>query len=108
MINWVAELCSYKYLNRDPDPLVTPMMIHWKCQDVDGTDVGEVIGSTGVEGLSEFLESQMVRVTSVIMLNWLHNAMGTEQVTATEAAATAALENIQLPPMGSTPPDDGV
>ena len=106
MINWIALQADYKFINRDPDPLVQPVTIHWRCEDVDGDDVGSIYGADGVPDLPEFLESQMIRVTTTIMLNWLHNAMGVEWVAEKEAAATAALVNIQVPPTGSCPPDD--
>ena len=106
MLSWIAVQADYTYINRDPDPTVQPVTIHWRCQDEDSGDVGSVYGANGVPDLPEFLESQMVRVTTTIMLNWLHSHMGQEWVDSTEAAASAALVNIQVPPTGSCPPDD--
>ena len=107
MPEWKAVAADYKYLNRDPDPLVQPVVIHWECTDTDGTHVGRVYGSDSIgEDQPQFAESQMQRVTESIMLNWLHTYQGSEWQAAQEAAAAAALVQLQLPPMGSTPPDE--
>ena len=105
--NWNAVATDYKYLNRDPDPLVTPVTVHWECTSTDGVLTGRVYGSNSIgEDQPEFAESQMVRVTESVMLDWLHQHQGAEWVAETEAAADAALLALQEPATGTTPPDD--
>ena len=112
----MAVQADYTYINRDPDPLVQPITVHWRCNATDDAyvpvpdedePIGSVYGSDGIPDLAEFLESQIVRVTEQIMLNWLHNHMGSEWVTEMEGTADGALQAILVPPTGSTPPDRG-
>lgn len=107
MPEWKALQADYRYLNRDPDPLVTPVMIHWECTETDGDDVGRAYGADSIgEDQPQFAESQMRRVTEAIMLDWLHTHMGAEWVAAQEQVAADALQQAMEPDYGSTPPDN--
>ena len=77
----------------DPRVIYT---VHWQC--VDGP--ARTYGSASLEPFAggEFVPWDTV--TEVIVLEWLHGKMGTEEVAQIEAGATATREQIENPTTG--------
>lgn len=106
MPEWKASATDYQYLDRNPDPNVTPVRVHWRVEETDGTLTGSVYGADAITDMPTFPESSMIRVTESVMINWLHGEYGAEWVQEKEQIAADQLAKLQNPDYGSTPPED--
>lgn len=106
MSEWSASTCDYKYLNRDPDRQVQAVTVHWRAEYTDQGVTASTYGIGSIEsGDHIFAESQIVRVTTSIMLEWLFAAKP-ELKETTDAALLEQWNTLIDPPGAATPPDD--
>jgi len=96
-INWAIS-----QLDRNlPEQVV--LTAHWRCTGTDGTFTGSVYGSQALPSNDPATPGFVPyeQITEELALQWLHEVMGTEQVTAHEVNVQGQI-NKQASPTSAT------
>jgi len=100
-ITWVAEqMDCYPEKDGETDVVFT---VYWRCNGVDGSFSGTTYGSVGVTYVAGSPFTPYEDLTQDQVVGWAKDALGDEQVAATEANVAAQIETQKNPPV-VTPP----
>lgn len=110
-ITWFCSYCEYLFDDPSkPAGQVRVTTLHWQCRgyDTDTTNFGQSIGTEDVSDQSrQYTLAALQSVPSSVMVNWVHQAMGQEQVDEIEVNVKAQVEAMNLPPGGGLTPEEG-
>ena len=95
---WTVATMDYDVTQGDNSNVVT--CVHWRCTKVDGDHTGSRYGSVGLEAPSgTFVEWD--DITEATAIGWAKAAIGTDEVTAIEAAIDAQIAEQANPTCGT-------
>ena len=95
---WTIAAMDYDVSSGGKTNVVT--QLHWRCTKTDGDHTGSSYGSVGLESPGEsFVE--WADITEETAIGWAKAAIGTDQVTAIEAAIDAQIAESKTPTTGS-------
>ena len=95
---WTVATMDYDVTQGDNSNVVT--CVHWRCTKVDGDHTGSRYGSVGLEAPSgTFVEWD--DITEATAIGWAKAAIGTDEVTAIEAAIDAEIAEKATPTTGT-------
>lgn len=96
----ITALDCYPSAEGETDVVFTA---HWTCSGTDGTYSGSVYSTQGLTYVAGTPFTPYNELTEATVVGWVQDAMGTEQVAATEAAVETQIQN-QINPPVVTPP----
>ena len=84
----------------------TVLTAHWRCSGIDGSYTGTVYGTQcfTAKDQSDPTFVPYEQITEEMALQWVHEAMGSEQVTAHEADVKLQIDNQKNPVSASGTP----
>jgi len=95
---WTIAAMDYDISSGGKTNVVT--QLHWRCTKTDGDHIGSNYGAVGLEAPGEsFVE--WADITEATAIGWAKAAIGTDQVTAIEAAIDAQIAESKTPTTGS-------
>ena len=98
MFNWTVSAMDYNVSQDGHTNVVT--CVHWRCSKTDGDHSGSSYGTAGLEAPGEsFVE--WADITEATAIGWAKDALGTDEVTAIEAAIDAQIAEKAAPTTGS-------
>lgn len=100
---WTATNLDY-YTSLD-DHTDVVFVVHWNCQDEDANgNTGRCYGTVGIstDDLSDF--TAYADITETQAIGWAKDALGADEVSATEANVAAQIAEKENPTQGSGVP----
>jgi hypothetical protein len=94
----VVQMDAYPEYEGEPDVVFT---VHWTLNGTDGTYVGSVYGSVGVNLDEGATFTPYANLTEAQVIGWVKDALGEEQVAAYEASVAEQIANQINPPVVS-------
>ena len=95
---WTVATMDYDATQGDKSNVVT--CVHWRCSKTDGDHSGSSYGTVGLEAPSgTFVEWN--DITEATAIGWAKDALGTDEVTAIEAAIDAQIAEKAAPTRGA-------
>ena len=95
---WTVSAMDYDVSSGGKTNVVTT--VHWRCSKEDGDNSGSSYGTVGLEAPGEsFVEWD--DITEATAIGWAKNALGTDEVTAIEAAIDAQIAEKATPTTGT-------
>ena len=95
---WTVSDMDYDVSSGGKTNVVTT--VHWRCTKVDGDNSGSSYGTVGLEAPSgTFVEWD--DITEATAVGWAKDAIGTDKVTAIEAAIDAQIAEKATPTTGT-------
>ena len=95
---WTVATMDYDVTQGDNSNVVTS--VHWRCSKTDGDHSGSSYGVVGLEAPSgTFVEWS--DITEATAIGWAKDALGTDEVTAIEAAIDAQIAEKATPTTGT-------
>lgn len=95
---WTVLTMDYDVSSGGKTNVVTS--VHWRCSKTDGDHTGESYGSVGIGAPGEtFVE--WADITEATAIGWAKTAIGTDEVTAIEAAIDAEIAEKATPTTGT-------
>lgn len=95
---WTVSAMDYNVSQDGHTNVVT--CVHWRCSKVDGDNSGSSYGTAGLEAPGEtFVE--WADITEATAIGWAKAAIGTDEVTAIEAAIDAQIAELATPTVGA-------
>ena len=95
---WTISAMDYDVSSGGKTNVVTT--VHWRCVKVDGDHTGLRYGSVGLEAPGDsFVE--WADITEATAIGWAKAALGTDDVTAIEAAVDAQIAELNTPTRGT-------
>lgn len=103
-IEWITGYCEYDS-NEQPAGNVKVTDLHWTCTASDSGESVSLVGSVNAAQQDRvYTLASLQNVPQHVMTNWVHQAMGAEDVAAVEANAAAQLEEKLNPTSGGFVP----
>jgi len=98
MFNWTVSAMDYTVSQDGHTNVVNT--VHWRCSKTDGDHSGSSYGTAGLEAPSgTFVEWD--DITEATAIGWAKAALGTDEVTAIEAAIDAQIAEKATPTTGT-------
>lgn len=102
---WDVSFCEF---NVEPDNKQKVTSLHWECVVAD--DVSEeLVRAYGTVSAADqnrvYTQAALQAVPKATFIQWIHQALGEEEVTAIEAGTTAALDSRLTPTQGGFVPE---
>ena len=98
---WTISTMDYDVSSGGKTNVVTT--VHWRCTKVDGDHSGSSYGSVGLGPAGDsFVE--WADITEATAISWAKAAIGTDEVTAIEAAIDAQIAEKATPTTGAGTP----
>ena len=95
---WTVATMDYDVTQGDKSNVVT--CVHWRCSKTDGDHSGSSYGSVGLGAVGDsFVEWD--DITEATAVGWAKDALGTDEVTAVEAAIDAQIAEKATPTTGT-------
>ena len=95
---WTVSAMDYDVSSGGKTNVVTT--VHWRCSKEDGDNSGSSYGTVGLEAPGEsFVEWD--DITEATAVGWAKDALGTDEVTAVEAAIDAQIAEKATPTTGT-------
>ena len=95
---WTVSTMDYDVSSGGKTNVVT--QVHWRCTKTDGDHTGSSYGSVGLGAVGDsFVE--WADITEETAIGWAKDAIGTDEVTAIEAAIDAQITESKTPTTGS-------
>jgi hypothetical protein len=94
----VVQMDAYPEYEGEPDVVFT---VHWTLNGTDGTYIGSVYGSVGVNLDEGATFTPYASLTEAQVIGWVKDALGEEQVAAYEANVAEQIANQINPPVVS-------
>ncbi len=98
---WNVATMDYDVSSGGKTNVVT--VVHWRCTKTDGDHSGSSYGTVGLEAPGDsFVE--WADITEATAIGWAKAAIGTDEVTAIEAAIDAQIAELATPTAGTGTP----
>lgn len=95
---WTVATMDYDVSSGGKTNVVT--VVHWRCTKTDGGHSGSFYGTVGLEAPGDsFVE--WADITEETAIGWAKAALGTDEVTAIEAAVDAQIAELNTPTRGT-------
>ena len=95
---WTIPAMDYDVSSGGKTNVVTT--VHWRCTKVDGDHSGSSYGTVGLGAVGDsFVEWD--DITEATAVGWAKDALGTDEVTAIEAAIDAQIAELATPTVGA-------
>lgn len=103
MSEWEVKRCLY---SNEPSNKVKVTELHWTATLVDGEFTASRYGSAGDQSNRVYTKAALSNVPEHVMVGWVQQALGPDEVDAIEAGLLADIEEQRNPTQGSIVPGE--
>ena len=103
MATWTAPAVDWNDVEESPGQ-VKVTTLHWRCTEADAEFTASSYGTTPDDGSRVYTKPALESVPESVVIDWIHQALGDEEVARIEQALLDDIEQQKNPTSGTVAP----